>query len=108
MRGHVNEVAGERHERFEARRARQRVLGPGRRFERVDVVMVGADVKGIAAQHGFENRDERFCALLRLAVVRPELPRVQIHQALGVQRGRVEIVWILARQIAHGVSVFHG
>ena len=71
----------------------------------MDVVVVGAKVIRIARQHRLEHGHDLFGALRGLAVERPELPRVQVHQALGVERGGVEVVGVSARQIAHGVGV---
>jgi hypothetical protein len=62
-------------------------------------------VAGVAREHRLEDTDDLSGAIRRLTVERPELPRAQIHQALGVERGRVEIVGVFARQVAHGVGV---
>jgi hypothetical protein len=67
--------------------------------------VVGADVHRVALQHRLENADDFFGPFVRRAVGLPQLPRVQIHQALGVQRGGVEIVRVYLDHIGHRVRV---
>ena len=105
VRGHVGEVAGGRRQRIEPQRARQRAARRRRRLDGVDVVVIGAEVIRIACEHRLEHGDDLVGAFGGLAVERPELPRAEVHQALGVQRGGVEIVRVSARQIAHRVGV---
>ena len=107
VRRHVNDMTGGRYERVEPLRARERASRRRRRFDRVDVVMVGADVHRIALEHRLQHRDDFFRAFRRLAVARPQLPRPQIHQALCVERRGVEIVGIAFHDVAHGVLVLN-
>jgi hypothetical protein len=74
-------MAGRRHQRVEPLRALERALRRLRRLDGVDVVMIGADVLGFAAQNALEDGDDLFGARCWRAGGRPELPRVQIHQA---------------------------
>ena len=68
------------------------VLGLRRRLDGVDVVMVRAGMVGILLQHALERGDDLRRLRTRLAVGRPEIPRPQVHQRLGEQRRRVEVV----------------
>src|SRR4030095_6130888 len=68
--------------------------------------MVGADVIGITPEYGLEYSDNLFSAFTGLAVFCPELPGMNVHQAVGVERGRVEIIGIGAMKDAHGICVF--
>ena len=101
-------MAGGRNKRFEALGAVERAFRRQRRFRRVNVVMIRADVFGIARQHGFERPDDVERAFRRCAGCRPELPRMEIHQALGVERRGIEIVRILFDQRPHRVLVLNG
>jgi hypothetical protein len=74
----------------------------------VDIVVVRAGVVRVAAQNGFEHGDDLFGPLLGLADGGPELPGPQVHRAFGVERGRVQVVRILAGQLAHRFLVRHG
>ena len=105
MRRHVDEVTRGRHQRLEAFGAGERPLRRVRRFDGVDVVVVGAHVARAALQHRLEHVHDLQRPFGRRTVVRPELPGTQVHQALGVQRGGVEIVRIPPDEIAHRVLV---
>ena len=91
VRGHVDEVAGRRREARQAW-ARHGALGLGRGLGGVDVVVVGADVVGIAGEHPLEHLDDLLGALGGVALFVVELPRAEVHRALGVERGGVEVV----------------
>ena len=82
-----------------------RALGRLRRFDGVNVVVIRARMIRIALHHALERRDDRVGAGLRRAVLRVEPPRPQVHQALRIQRGDVEIVGKLLRQLAHRIRV---
>jgi hypothetical protein len=102
---HVHQVAGGRRESGEPLRARQCPLRARRRFDGVDVVVVRAQVVRVLREHAFEDRDDLRRAGRRLAIERPQLPRPQHHQGLGVERGRIEVVRVPAHDAAHGVGV---
>ena len=59
----------------------------------------------IALHHALERGDDRVGAGFRRAVLRVEPPRPQVHQALGIQRGDVEILGKLLRQRAHRIRI---
>ena len=105
VRGHVHQVAGGWCELIEASGAGQRAIGPLRGFDGVDIKMIRPDMIRVSFQHGFEGRDNLFCALGGLAVRRPELPGAQIHGTLRVERGGVEILRVPLAQRAHGVLI---
>ena len=105
VRRHVREVAGGRRQGGETIGARQRAIGTGRRLHGVDVVMIRPEVIGIAAQHRFEHGRDLLGTFRRRPVEPPQLPRPQVHQALGIQRRGVEVVGEPLRQIAHPVRV---
>ena len=46
----------------------------------------------IGGEHALELGDDLESAALGLAVVGPEVPRLEVHQRFGVDRRRVEIV----------------
>ena len=77
----------------------------GRGLDGVDVIVVRAEVGGIAREHRFQDRNDLFRPGLRRPVGLPEFPRPQVHQALGPERGRVEVVGILPREIPHRLRV---
>ena len=93
VRGHVHEMTGAGHQRLEPlrrRRPRARACATLRR-------------RGCNSDSRPDDRGLRFITLssvaticlgarLRRAVERVELPRPQVHHALGVERGRIEIV----------------
>ncbi len=101
MRRHVDEVAGARHQRRQPLGRRRRSIGRLRRFDRMDVVMIRARMLRIALHHAFERRHDLSRPGLRCVVGFVELPRMLIHDAFGVERGHVEIVGKLLRQLAH-------
>ncbi len=103
--GHVDEVARGGHEGLEARRRGQRLLRLAGRLDGVDVVMVRSGVLRVPLQDRLEDRDDLDGVFSRLSVGRPELPRVQVHQALGIERGRVEIVGIARGELLHGRGI---
>ena len=79
-----------------------------RRFDGVDVIVIRAEVARVAAQDAFERRDDLLGALRRLPLRVPELPRVQIHEALGVERGGVEVIGMSGRDVVHGARIVDG
>ena len=58
VRRHVHEMPGGGHERFEAAGARERAFRRQRRFGRVNVVVIRADVIGMTPEHAFEHVDD--------------------------------------------------
>src|SRR4051812_13196859 len=71
----------------------------------MDVEVARAQVIWIALQHVLQRRDDRVGALGGLVILRPQLPRAQVHPRIRRQRGGVEIVGILLRQFAGGGRV---
>ena len=67
----------------------------------MDVVVVGARMHGIALQDRLEHGHDLERVRPRLAVGRPELPRMEVHEALGVHRRRVEVVGVPRRERLH-------
>ena len=88
---HVDEMARSGRDRLQPVGRGQSTLRRRRSLDGVDVVVIGADVVGVAAQHAFQNRDDRLRPLGRFAVQAPQLPWPQVHRALGVQHGGIEI-----------------
>ena len=79
---------------------------PGSRpgLDRVNVEMVCARMIWIA-RHDEAQRVENFLRLrLGRAVARPVIPRHRVHERLGEEHLRIEVVGILFCQFAHGVS----
>ena len=72
-----------------------------RGLDRVDVEVVGAGMAGIAHQHALQHRDDLHGPVPGLAVLGPQVPRIEVHHALGVDRRRVEIVGIGLAQRLH-------
>ena len=107
VRGHVHEMTGGGNLRGKFRHVRQSTLRMRRGFDGVDVVMNRADVIRIAFEDGFEHADNFFRAFGRLAVIRPELPRAQVHQAFGVERRGIKIIWILLHERVHRILVIN-
>ena len=88
--------------------ARQGPFRSGRRFHRVDVVMVCPDVERVASQHRFKDPHDLHGALRRLAIRSPELPGAQVHHAFGIESRGVQIVGVTLDHITHGILVIHG
>ena len=105
VRRHVLEVAGRRHHPGQALRRDGGLAGIRRGFHDVNVVVVGAGVAGVTAQHAFEPGDDLGGAGHRLARGRPQLPGVDVHLALGAQGLHVEIVGIARGDLAHGRGI---
>ena len=105
VRGHVHEVAGRRHERLQPLGRGKRALGALRGFGGVDVEVVRARMVGVALQDRLEHGDDLDGVRSRLAGGRPELPRRQVHQALGVESRGVEVVRIARGERLHGRRV---
>ena len=103
--GHVHQVPGPRHERPEpvgGGLAPARVR-PG--LDRVDVEVEGSRVVGVRPQHALERRQDLGGLRLLRAVGLPEVPRPEVHQGVGEERGGVEIVGEALRHVAHRVGV---
>ncbi len=76
-----------------------------RGFHGMNVEMVGAWMIWIARQYGFKDRDDLQRAFRRRLIEIPQLPRPKVHQAFRVERGGIEVVWIVLRQLAHGLCI---
>ncbi len=105
VRGHVDQVARARHQRTEAVGRGRAAVGLGAGLDRVDVEMEGARMVGGGGQHALERLDDLLRAGLGLPVLRPQVPRPQVHQGVGEEGGGVGIVGKLPRDLAHGVGV---
>src|SRR5450755_712497 len=105
VRGHMHEMTRGWYERFQTPGASQGPLRVWGRLHSMDVVMIRADVIGITTQHRFQHGDSLFRTFGRAAVEAPEFPGVEIHQALCVECGRVEIVWVVSGELSHRVCV---
>ena len=71
----------------------------------MDVVVVGADVLRRARQHALEHGDDLLRAFGGRPVGRPEFPRMQIHQALGIENRRIDVLRITPDEILHRILV---
>ncbi|TMH63208.1 MAG: hypothetical protein E6H55_06455 [Betaproteobacteria bacterium] len=67
--------------------------------------MIGADVLRRARQHALEHGDDLLCALCGRPIGRPEFPRMQVHQALGVENRRIDVLRITPDEILHRILV---
>ena len=92
VRGHVLEVPGGRSHATDALGRGDGLLRMWRGLDRVDVVVQGAHVRGQALQYPLQSRDNLIRPLGGRPVGRPELPGMQVHQGLSVQRLHVEIL----------------
>ena len=103
--GHVDEVAGPGHE---GRQAIGRHLAPpgiGAALDGVDVQMERARMGRVRADHALQGREDLRGPRLHAAVRLPQVPRPEVHQGVGEERGGVEVVGELPRHLAHGVGV---
>ena len=98
-------MTGIGHHAAEPLRRGERALRLRRRLHRVHVVMIGAGMRRIPGEDLLECRLDLQRARRRPAVVRPELPRIDVHQRFGEQHLHVEIVREPARDLAHRVRV---
>ena len=71
----------------------------------MDVVVVGPRVRRVALQHRLEDGDDLLRSFGRSAVLVPQAPGAQVHQALGIQRGGVQVVRIAPRQLGHRLRI---
>jgi len=62
----------------------------------------------VAADHRLQYGDDLGGARCGRAVLVPQLPGTQVHQALGKECGRVEVVGIELGELAHGLHKGHG
>ena len=115
VRWHVEEMPGRFGDLVQPVCACQRSSRRPRGFHRMNVVVIGAEVLWIPEQDTFDGADDLFGARRRLVVERPQFPRRQVHQTLGVNHRRIEssgyrrdstpIAWLKARASA-GRSAF--
>ena len=94
-------MTGAGDERLEPLGARHAAFRRPRRFDRMDVIVIGARMPRVARHHPFQGGDDLFGAWFGLAIKRIELPGPQVHHALGVERGGIEIVRKALRDLAH-------
>ena len=92
---HVHEMSRRWREFLQTLRAGQRALGLQRSFNRVNVIMICAEMIRIAFQNRLENGDDFLGSFVRAAIPQPKLPRMQIHPTLRIERRRIEIIWII-------------
>ena len=78
-------------------------IGAG--LDGVDVEMERARMIGIRPHHAFQRRQDLRSLRLHAAVRLPEVPRPEVHERVGEQRGGVEVVGEALRHLAHGVGV---
>src|SRR5438477_11354301 len=103
--GHVDEMSRARHQCREPLGARHRLL---RRdgFHGMDVVMARARMAGVGPQDALElGHDLRGPGIRLPRLLVPVVPRTLIHQRLGVQRRRVQVVGVPLDDVAHGGRV---
>lgn len=94
MGRHVHEMARARSQRRQPFRAGERPLGAGRGLHRVDVIVAGAWMVGVDRQHLLECGHDVLGPALRLAIERPVIPGLQIHERFRVERAGGRIVRI--------------
>ena len=104
MGRHVDDVAGAGHEPRQPLGAGNSLLGLGR-LHRVDVQMAGARMVRILLDHALQEIDEAPRLGPRLAVGRPVVPGTQVHDRVGREHGRFEIVGKAIRDFVHGSRV---
>ncbi len=105
VRGHVDHVSRAGHQASQPVRGR---LGAARIWtglNRVDVEVVGARVHRIRRKDPLEGDHDLLGAGLGRALGRPQAPRAKVHERVGQERGRVEIVRIPPRHVAHGIRI---
>ena len=71
----------------------------------MNIIVIRAEMIRITLEDRLQHGQNFLSAFVRPSVVRPELPRVQVHDTLGVQACRVQIVGIVLHQFGHGASV---
>ncbi len=74
-------------------------------LHRVDVEMIGSGVRRIRREDTLEGDHDLLGARLGRTLRCPQAPRAEIHERVGQERGRVEVVRELPRDIAHGIRV---
>ena len=67
--------------------------------------MERARVVRVRAQHPFQGLEDLRGLGLHAAVGLPQVPRPEVHERVGEQRGGVEVVGEAPRHLAHGVGV---
>jgi hypothetical protein len=105
MGGHVYQVAGGWSQHGNAIRIGQRSLRMRRRLHGVDVEVHRPDVVGIAAENAFEGFNDFVGARSGSSIRIPEFPGAQVHEAVGKQRGGIEVVGIFTAQFPHRIGV---
>ena len=105
VRGHVHQVAGSGHQSTQAVGRLDAALRVGRGLDRMHVQVQRTGMVGVARHHRFQGGDDLGGMALRaqlLVVVRPGL---QVHQRLGVQHGRIQVVRALPDQARGGPGI---
>ena len=101
----MHQVAGAGRQRAQAISARHGARRIGRRLDRMDVVMVGANIVRVFLEHGLERGHDLDRVGAGLAIDAPQAPRMQVHKRFREQRLHVEVVGVLVRHRAHRVRV---
>ena len=75
VRGHMNQMARCRRERFQTPGAGKRSLGVSRGLHSMNVIVIRTNMIWIASQHRFQDGNDLVCIFGRMAVKAPKLPR---------------------------------
>src|SRR5258708_40068512 len=70
-------------------------------FWGMEVIVIRTNGVGITPQHRLQYGENFFRAFVRTTIETPKLPRVQVHQALCIERCRIEIVWVMLGEFSH-------
>ncbi len=79
----------------------------GRGLDSVNVQMVRARVIGISSEGRFQCTHNFRRPRLRLAILRPVVPRIEIHECLCKKRGHIGIVGKALDDLSHSIRVGH-
>ena len=98
VRGHVHQVAGTGHQLAQAVGGLDAALRVGRGLDRMHVQVQRTGMVGVARHHRLQGGDDLggMARGLQLGVV--VRPGLQVHQRLGVQHGRIQVVRALLQQ----------
>ena len=105
VRGHVHDVSRGRRKLRQAIGAGQSAFRRVGSFDAVNVIVNGAEMIGLAANHGLERGDNFLRAFFRRAVGAPESPGMEVHSGFGEERGGIEIVGEALHHVAHGIAI---
>ena len=102
---HVDEMACPGHERRQSIRRHLTPPGIGAAFDGVDVQVERARMGRIRSHHPLQGREDLRGLWLHAAVRLPQVPRPEVHEGVGEERGGVEVVGKAQRHLAHRVRV---